>query len=59
MRSKIDGLVKSPSLVTPAKAGVQNLLNFLDSRLRGNDRKRLFRTFYELVKIGNAEIRIR
>ena len=31
---KIDGLVKSPLLVTPAKAGVQKRLKRLDSRLR-------------------------
>ena len=31
--------------VTPAEAGVQKFLNFLDSRLRGNDRKRRFLTF--------------
>jgi len=28
---KIDGFVKSPQAVTPAKAGVQNCLNQLDS----------------------------
>jgi len=29
-----DGLVISPQIVTPAKAGVQNRLKRLDSRLR-------------------------
>jgi hypothetical protein len=28
---RFDRLVKSPNLVTPAKAGVQNCLNLLDS----------------------------
>jgi hypothetical protein len=58
---KVDTLVKSPPFVTPAKlvpeggrrgAGVQKSLKILDSRLRGNDRKRHFRTFYESVKVG-------
>jgi len=38
----IDGLVKSlkrPFSVIPAEAGVQNSLNLLDSRFRGNDKK--------------------
>ncbi len=30
---KVDGLVKSPNPVTPAKAGVQKLLKVLDSGL--------------------------
>ena len=29
--------------VTPAKAGVQKFLNFLDSRFHGNDREKAFR----------------
>jgi len=33
--------------VTPAKAGVQNCLFFLDSGFRRNDRKRCFLTVYE------------
>jgi hypothetical protein len=41
-------------VVTPAKAGVQNFLNFLDSRFHGNDRKRHFLTFYEAVSFGIA-----
>jgi hypothetical protein len=28
---KVDGLVKSPSIVTPAEAGVQNVVKELDS----------------------------
>jgi hypothetical protein len=47
---KLDELVKSPQVVTPAKAGVQNLLNLLDSRFHGNDRKGRSPTFYEAVK---------
>ena len=39
-----------PQPVTPAKAGVQKFLVFLDSGFRRNDRKRRFLTFYEVVK---------
>ena len=35
--------------VTPAQAGVQKFLDPLDSRLRGNDGKERFRTFYEFI----------
>ena len=35
----------------PAKAGIQNYLKILDSRLRGNDVKGRFKTFYETIKI--------
>jgi len=34
-----------------AKAGIQNYLKTLDSRLRGNDAKRRFKTFYETIKL--------
>ena len=34
----------------PAKAGIQNYLKTLDSRLRGNDAKGRFKTFYEAIK---------
>ncbi len=34
-----------------AKAGIQKYLKTLDSRLRGNDVRRLFKTFYESIKI--------
>ena len=33
----------------PAKAGIQNYLKTLDSRLRGNDAKGRFKTFYETI----------
>jgi len=36
----------------PAKAGIQNYLKTLDSRLRGNDVKERFKTFYETIKIA-------
>ena len=36
----------------PAKAGIQNHLKLLDSRLRGNDVKGRFKTFYETINIG-------
>ena len=35
----------------PAKAGIQNYLKTLDSRLRGNDAKGRFKTFYETINI--------
>ena len=35
----------------PAKAGIQDYLKILDSRLRGNDAKRCFKAFYETIKI--------
>ena len=35
----------------PAKAGIQNHLKTLDSRLRGNDVKGRFKAFYETIKI--------
>jgi hypothetical protein len=35
--------------VTPAKAGVQNYLILLDSRLRWNDNLRRNPTFYEII----------
>jgi hypothetical protein len=35
----------------PAKAGIQNHLKSLDSRLRGNDDKGAFSTFYETINI--------
>jgi len=37
--------------VTPAKAGVQNCLNSLDSRFRGNDENGTKKTFYEAIKV--------
>jgi hypothetical protein len=33
----------------PAKAGIQNYLKTLDSRLRGNDVKGRFKTFFEFI----------
>ena len=36
----------------PAKAGIQNYLKTLDSRLRGNDAKGRFKTFYEAIKVN-------
>jgi hypothetical protein len=35
----------------PAKAGIQNYLKILDSRLRGNDAKGGFKTFYETINV--------
>mgnify|MGYP001827873514 CR=1 FL=1 len=36
----------------PAKAGIQNKLKTLDSRLRGNDVKGRFKIFYEPIIFG-------
>ena len=38
----------------PAKAGIQNYLKTLDSRLRGNDAKGRFKTFYETINVGRS-----
>ena len=35
----------------PTKAGIQNYLKTLDSRLRGNDAKGRFKTFYGTIKV--------
>jgi len=35
----------------PAKAGIQNYLKILDSRLRGHDVKGRIKTFYDIIKI--------
>ena len=44
----------------PAKAGIQNYLKTLDSRLRGNDAKGGFKTFYEGIKSENIpKLRLR
>jgi hypothetical protein len=40
---------KVSQVVTPAKAGVQKHMKFLDSRLHGNDRKGQFWTSYEFI----------
>jgi len=37
----------------PVKAGIQNHLKILDSRLRRNDAKGDFKTFYETINIEN------
>jgi hypothetical protein len=42
--------------VTPANAGVQNILNLLDSGVRRNDRKRHFPTFYEFITFNAIPI---
>ena len=36
----------------PAKAGIQNYLQTLDFRLRGNDAKGRYKTFYKTIKIA-------
>ena len=47
--SRFDELVKSHKPVTPAKAGFHNILEYLDSRFRGNDKNGAKRTFYERI----------
>ena len=43
--------------VIPAEAGIPSFLALLDSRLRGNDGKRLFLTFYrENAPVGEGFI---
>jgi hypothetical protein len=39
----------------PAKAGIQNYLKTLDSRLRGNDVKGRFKTIYETIKFDTLQ----
>ena len=50
-KMKVDELVESHKSVTPAKAGVHNTLEYLDSRFRGNDKNGAKRTFYEHIKV--------
>ncbi len=50
---------KVSKAVTPAKAGVQNYLNELDSRFRGNDENATKRAFYESFKGWGLGKRIR
>ena len=40
----------------PAEAGIQNYLKTLDSRLRGNDAKGRFKTFYETINFEKTMI---
>jgi len=40
----------------PAKAGIQNYLKTLDSRLRGDDVKGRIKNFYETIKFGICRI---
>ena len=58
--------LKVPNVVTPAKAGVQNVLKKLDSgsrlkacrdRFRRNDEKELFQTFYESIILENPHLK--
>ena len=39
----------------PAKAGIQNYLKTLDSRLRGNDVKGRFKTYYETITLEDEK----
>ena len=39
----------------PAKAGIQNYLETLDSRLRGNDAEGRFKTFYETINLPSFQ----
>jgi hypothetical protein len=59
---RIDKLVKSPKFrhapafpgAGSAKAGIQNYLKTLDSRLRGNDAKGRFKIYYETINVLDA-----
>ena len=53
---KLTNSQKVRNSVMPAKAGIQNYLKTLDSRLRGNDAKGRFKTFYETIKINPNNI---
>jgi len=44
------------NLVTPANAGVQNILRRLDTGFRRYDGKANFSTFYEFVKMNAQKI---
>jgi len=56
-KDKANELAKSPQIVPPANppgrtgAGVQKTLERLDSRLRGNDRKKHFLTVFKFVEL--------
>jgi hypothetical protein len=50
--ANFDDLVKSLKTVTPAEAGVQNSLNLLDSRFRGNGKNGEIATFYETINFA-------
>ena len=39
----------------PAKAGIQNYLKTLDSRLRGNDVKGRFKTYYKTITLEDEK----
>ena len=43
----------------PAKAGIHNYLKTLDSRLRRNDAKGRFKTFYETINIRRSMLGVR
>jgi len=48
----IEELVKSPKFRHACEGRHPELLEKLDSRLRGNDVKERFKTFYEIINIG-------
>jgi hypothetical protein len=47
----LDVLVKNLLVVTPAKAGVQNILKYLDSGFRRNDKFYGISAFYEFINL--------
>ena len=51
----VDKPVKSLDSVMPAKAGIQKYSKTLDSRLRRNDVKGRFKTFYETITVGQSK----
>jgi len=47
--TSIDGFVKGPVIVIPAKSGIQNRLKLQDSRLRGDDAEVPAKIFFDFI----------
>jgi len=48
----------SQKVVIPAQAGIQGICKILirlDSRFHGNDEKKAFQTFYEIINIASKK----
>jgi hypothetical protein len=59
LKANIDEVVKSPTTVIPAKAGIHKYPNFLDPGFRRGDEEEQFLTFCETVNIGFLNIKIK
>jgi hypothetical protein len=53
-----DNLAKSPKFRHACEGRHPNYLKILDSRLRGNDAKGRFKTFYETINFQKSEFRV-